>query len=117
MSFKVKGKIVEIGDIQVFDSGSKKISFVLETEEQYNNLYSFDLFKSGEYISHVEKFNEYNKVGDTVEVEFNIQCRDYSGKYYTNLQCWRIEKDSMGTTDEPNTGHETFVDDSEPLPF
>lgn len=104
MSFKVKGKIVEIGDIQVFDSGSKKIAFVLETEEQYNNLYSFDLFKSGEYISHVEKFNEYNKVGDTVEVEFNIQCKEYNGKHYTNLQCWRLEKDQQASQNNEPTG-------------
>lgn len=89
---KVKGKIISIGDTQTFEGGSKKLSFQIDTGEQYNNIISFDLFKGAEHVSHLDNFLQYNKVGDSVEVEFNIDCKEHNGKWYTNLKMWRCEK-------------------------
>jgi hypothetical protein len=44
MNFTVKGTIIEIEDIQIFDSGAKKLTLVIDTKEQYNNEYSARLF-------------------------------------------------------------------------
>lgn len=92
MSYTVKGTIKHIGDIQAFDSGAKKLQFVVETTEQYNNKYAFELFKGAEHVKFVENFTQFNKVGDVVEVEFNVNCHEYQGKYYTNLSCWKCDK-------------------------
>ena len=46
MNFTVKGTIISIGDIQIFESGAKKLTLVIDTKEQYNNEYALDYFKS-----------------------------------------------------------------------
>lgn len=114
MSFTITGKIKSIGEIQSFDSGAKKIQFVVETTEQYNNIYALDMFKSGEHVKHVENFAKYQKVGDPCRVEWNVNTNEYQGKNYTSLSAWKFEKlgEVKGTTPE------TFVaEDDDSLPF
>jgi hypothetical protein len=114
---KVKGKIISIGEAQTFDSGAKKLEFQIDTGEQYDNIISFDLFKGVEHVTHLDKFLEFNKVGDSVEVEFNIKCREHKGKYYTNLSMWRCEK-MNGQGNEPFEGMPNPVGEEESgLPF
>lgn len=110
---KAKGIITSIGDTQTFDSGAKKLSFQIDTKEQYNNILSFDLFKGAEHLEHLDNFLKFNKVGDSVEVEFNIQCKEYNGKYFTNLQMWKCEK--LGYNQEQPT--EQIADGDDDLPF
>lgn len=115
MSYEVKGKITAIQPIEEFDSGAKKVTFQLDTGEQYNNLFAFELFKTGEHVKFVDNFPTYNKVGDTVTVEFNVNTREYNGKYYTNLTAWKVTGEGKTTTADKA---ETFVaDDSSDLPF
>lgn len=90
---KVTGKITKILDKV---TGTKKDgsgewvkqSFVIDNGEQYNNLASFEVFGDEK----VENLNKYNKVGDSVEVTFNISCNEWQGKYYTTLQAWKVFK-------------------------
>lgn len=96
---KVSGKIVKILDKV---TGTKKDgsgewvkqSFVIDNGEQYNNLASFEVFGDEK----VENLNKYNKVGDSVEVTFNISCNEWQGKYYTTLQAWKVFKSNSDIT-------------------
>jgi hypothetical protein len=108
MNYTTKGKIKSISEVQTFDSGAKKLSFQLVTDAQYNNLYSFEVFKNADNVKHLESFLEYNKVGNEVEIEWNVQCREYEGKHYTNLSMWKCSK----VTDAP-TDAETFTPDGD----
>jgi hypothetical protein len=89
---KVTGKITKIEEVKSGTSQAgkdwKKTSFLIDTGEQYDNLYYFDVFGDEK----VDNFIKYNKLGRSVEVEFNIRCREYEGKYYTNLSAWKISK-------------------------
>lgn len=114
MNFTVKGTIIEIGDIQIFDSGAKKLTLVIDTKEQYNNEYALDYFKSGEYVKYVDEFAKYNKIGDQVEVEFNVNSKKYNGKYYTNLSLWKITKIAA---ENPGPQNQSNVEDDGDLPF
>jgi len=114
MNFTVKGTIISIGDVQTFDSGAKKLTLVIDTKEQYNNLYSFDYFKGGEYVKYVDEFAKYNKIGDQVEVEFNVNSKEYNNKYYTNLSLWKITKIEAGN---PAPQNQSNVEDDGDLPF
>lgn len=67
-----------------------KLSFVGETDEQYNNVYCFELFGDEK----VGNFEKYNKVGSVVDVEFNVSTNEWQGKYYTSLQAWKVFKAS-----------------------
>jgi hypothetical protein len=66
----------------------KKLTFVGETQEQYNNLYAFELF--GE--EKVDNFVKFNKVGDVVDVDFNVSTREWEGRYFTSLSAWKVFK-------------------------
>jgi len=112
---KVKGEITSISEVQTFESGAKKLSFQIDTKSQYDNILSFDLFKGAQHVSHLDNFLTYNTVGDNVEVEFNIKCKQYNGKYYTNLQMWRCEKvKELEAPTAAQMGDDTEDDD---LPF
>jgi hypothetical protein len=65
-----------------------KQQFVVETNEKYNNLYCFELFGDEK----VDNFNKYNKVGDLVDVDFNVSTNEWKGKYFTTLQAWKVFK-------------------------
>lgn len=111
---KVEGlKITKVLDTQSGKSKAgkewSKLTFVGETEEEYNNLYAFELFGKEK----VENFGKFNKVGDLVNVEFNVSTREWEGKYFTGLQAWRIDKaqDNQGADDVSNHDME------EDLPF
>lgn len=110
---KVTGKITKVLDTQKGTSAAgndwQKLSFILETTEDYNNLYCFDVFGDEK----VEQFLKYNRVGQEVDVNFNVQTNEYKGKYYTSLQSWKIFKaEAAGET--PEAAQDEASDD---LPF
>ena len=87
---KVTGKIVEI--LQVEKGISKankswqKLTFAIDTGEQYNNIVAFEVFGDEK----VENFIKYNKVGKTVDVEFNLSSNKWKDKYFTSASAWKI---------------------------
>ena len=85
-----------------------KQTFIGETTEEYNNLYAFELLGAEK----VENFNKYNKVGDVVNVEFNVSCNEWQGKYFTSLSAWRIDK-----ANGSGTPAESVEEDLGELPF
>ena len=116
---EVKGKVTKIlekvtGEKKDGSGKWVKQSFVLETTEQYNNLYCFELFGDEK----VDNFNQYNKVGSDVKVDFNVSTNEWKGKYYTSLQAWKVFKaeasPGVETKFEPINVQQSGVDD---LPF
>jgi hypothetical protein len=105
---KVTGKITKVLDTQKGTSAAgkdwQKLSFILETTEDYNNLYCFDVFGDEK----VEQFLKYNK-----DVNFNVQTNEYKGKYYTSLQSWKIFKAEAGE----ETASEVAQEEEDDLPF
>ena len=89
---KVQGTITKILDKETGTSKAGKEwykqLFLLETDAEYNKLYCFEVF--GE--EKVENLNKFNKVGDVVDVEFNVSTNEWKGKYFTSLQAWKIFK-------------------------
>lgn len=115
MALEVTGKITKILDLQTgtTQSGSewKKQSFILETTEQYNNVYCFELF--GE--EKVENFLKFNKVGNEVKVDFNVNTNEWKGKYFTTLSAWKVFK--ADATSSSNAQVEQPVEEGNDLPF
>ena len=119
---KVTGKITKILDKV---TGTKKDgsgewvkqSFVIDNGEQYNNLACFEVFGNEK----VENLNKFNKVGDNVEVTFNIGCNEWQGKYYTTLSAWKVFKADSTTPQPPTQAFEPATnlkeEDHDSLPF
>ena len=99
----VTGKLIKVLDKQTGTSKSGKDwvkqTFVIDTNEQYNNIIAFELF--GE--EKVENFNKYNTVNSIVEVEFNVKCNEWQGKYFTSLQAWKVSKGVLGSAGDYQT--------------
>ena len=89
-NLSVEGKLKRIHDEQVISDRFKKREFVIETEEQYPQDIKFELIK--DKTSAIDKFKE----NDTIKVSFNLRGNEYNGKYYVNLQAWRVEASAAG---------------------
>lgn len=97
---KVSGKIIKFDERQTGTSKAGKEwvkqTFVIDTGEEYNNILAFEVFGQEK----VDNLNKYNKVDDQVSVEFNVQCNEWKGRYFTSLQAWRIEKEEETKSEE-----------------
>jgi len=89
MSIQVKGTVIQIlkSETGVSKAGKewKKQEFVIETNEQYPKKVCFTLF--GDKISILDGITE----GKEVEVFFNVESRDFNGKWFHNINAWKIE--------------------------
>jgi hypothetical protein len=86
MDLQLQGRIKVISDTQTFDSGFSKREFVITTQEQYPQDIKFEFFKDKTTVLDTFAANE------DVTVHFNIRGNEYNGKYYVNLQAWKMEK-------------------------
>ena len=130
MSLKISGTITKILDIEsgVSKAGKewKKQGFVINTGADYNPEICFSLFGE-EKITSLSAFSE----GQQVDVSFNLSSREFNGRYYHNIDAWRIESKETGIPAEgpspisleneaeafTNTSSNNESDDSDDLPF
>jgi hypothetical protein len=123
MAADLKGTLIEILPVQkgVSKAGKdwEKLEFVIETEEQFPKKVCFTLF--GDKVSLLNGVNK----GDSIEVSFNIESREFNGKWYHTINAWRINKQNIKQEEVPdynfdmppppdNNGFEPSYDD---LPF
>ena len=115
---KLKGSITKIQDVQEGSSNAgknwKKLGFVVQTEGDYPKNVHFSVF--GE--EKVDNFMKYNKVGQNVEVSFNVESREYNDRYYTDLQAWKVftikQEEEVALVDDGFHSAKSVGDD---LPF
>ena len=89
----IVGKIIQILPLQegVSKTGNpwKSQSYVLETQEQYPRKVCFELFGEDRI-----KNNPCN-MDDVVTVSFDIESREYNGRWYTSIRAWRVQQGNM----------------------
>lgn len=90
--YEMEGTVKLIEETQTFSSGFSKREFVITTEDKYPQDVKFECTK--EKIEMVDRLKE----GDRVKVSFNIRGNEYKGRYYVNLQAWKVES-AGGTVD------------------
>jgi len=105
---KLNGKIKLIGEKQTFDSGFEKVEFVITTDDKYPQDVKFEIVKEA-----MENFLKYNKVGQDVEVSFNVRGNEWKGKHYVSLTAWKVF--TVKKEEEPTT--EKKEEDLSELPF
>ncbi len=89
-SYELTGKLKTVLEMQSFSSGFTKREFVVTTEEQYPQDIKFELYK--DKTSAIDKFKE----GDLLNVSFNVRGSEYNGKYFVNLNAWKIDMAQAG---------------------
>jgi hypothetical protein len=90
-SFELEGTVKVIDDIQTFASGFSKREFVIEVEDgKFPQSIKFECVK--EKTALIDEF----QIGDPVKVYFDIRGNEYKGKYYVNLNAWKLERPGAG---------------------
>lgn len=90
MSMQVKGTLIQKlkPETGVSKAGKEwtKQDFVVETKEQFPKKICFTLF--GDKVALIDGVNP----GSEVEVSFSVESREFNGKWYHNINAWKIEK-------------------------
>jgi hypothetical protein len=86
---EVKGKIIAVQPVQSGEGKNgtwKKQEYVIEYEQssQYPRRMMFNLWG--------DKIDQYNiREGQTLNVGFDIDCREYNGRWYNDIRAWKID--------------------------
>lgn len=111
---KISGKVTVILQVENGTSKAgkewKKQDFVIETGDKYPALVCFTLF--GDKLSLLNGVS----VGDEVDVSFNIESREYNGRYFHNINAWKVESTNKAEQQSP-PGPQQGNKDGEDLPF
>lgn len=86
---EIKGKIIvalpEQTGVSKAGNNWKKREYVLETQETYPKKVHFDFFG--------DRADQYPlSVGDDITLSFDIESREYNGRWFTSIRGWKAEK-------------------------
>ena len=86
MAYDLTGKVKLIQDAQTFASGFTKREMVVTVED---GKYPQDI--NLEFVQDKVSLLDTVSVGQEVTVTFDIRGREYNGRYFNNLQAWKIQ--------------------------
>lgn len=115
MAYDLTGKIKLIQELKTFDSGFSKREMVVVVEDgkypQEINL---------EFLQDNVALLDNLQPGQEVTVTFDIRGREYNGRYFNNLQGWKIavagEQPGMPSAANVSTAPNAEIED-EDIPF
>lgn len=109
MAYELTGKVKLIQDVQTFGSGFTKREMVVIVEDgkypQEINL---------EFVQDKVSLLDVLQVGQEVTVTFDIRGREYNGRYFNNLQGWKIQ---TGTSVNTEVDQQPVFDKDVPVNF
>ena len=94
---EIKGKCIAVADLRTGQSQSgnnwQKRDFVIETSEKYPRKVCFTLFG--------DKVSLCPSVGTYVSVSFDIDAHEYNGKWYNQINAWKVEQAQAQAQPQP----------------
>lgn len=82
---EIKGKIVAVLEEKSGEGKNgtwKSQDAVLETTDQYHKKVAFNMY--GDKITPLQ-------IGQEVTVSFDIESKEFNGRWFTNLKVWKVE--------------------------
>ena len=119
MAFEVEGNLHKKFDTENKTDTFQAREFVIEyTNGNYPQFVKFQLVQDRcALIDNIEE-------GEKIKVHFDLRGREWQGKYFTNLNAWRIEKASevqaapvQEDSDFPSVADEPSAEMDDDLPF
>lgn len=109
---EIKGKIIQLLPLQTGEGKNgtwRKQDYVLETIETYPKKICFNLWG--------DKIDQFDvKEGEDVNLFFDIESREYNGRWYTDVKGWRIDKNIGNSSDAPPSGSNNDMPPPPPPP-
>lgn len=129
MALEIEGTIVRKMAVQKGESARgpwSKQDFIIEYQEgSYPSQVCFNVWGE-EKVHDLEK----HQIGDHVKVSFNLNSREYNGRWYNDIRAWKIEpvgpaqqmppayaEAPAGTAPAPSNSFEASDDNTDDLPF
>lgn len=102
---EITGKIIAVlperGGVSKTGNAWKVQEYVLETHEQYPRKICFNVFGA-------DKISQFNiQAGEEMTVSFDINAREYNGRWYNDIRAWRVER---GTAPAPAPEYSPAID-------
>lgn len=112
---ELKGKLIQLLPLQTGTGKNgewKKQDVIVETEGQYPKKVCISIWGDKINTSQLQ-------IGKLLNISFDIESREYNGRWYTDVKAWKIEAASAGTSQEQGDDiHDTtFTSSDEDLPF
>lgn len=106
---KVTGELIVINDTQAISDKFTKRDFVIRTNDKYPQDIQFQLSQGN--VDLIDAI----RLGEQIEVEFNLRGKEYNGRYYVTLDAWKISI-QQGSTQVLKTEEKPIQANSD-LPF
>jgi Domain of unknown function (DUF3127) len=85
---EISGKIIAVLPLATGEGKNgqwRSQDYVLETTDQYPKKVCFNFFG--------DKIDQFPlAIDDVVKVSFDIESREYNGRWYTSVRAWKVEK-------------------------
>jgi len=116
---EINGTLVQVLEAQtgIGKNGPwKKQGFVIETKEKFPKKVHISAWNAA--ADSIERVQP----GAALKVSFDVESREFNGKWYTDLKAWKIETGagSSATNNAPDIDDDfvpTRDEDNEPIPF
>ena len=97
---EISGKIIQVlpeqGGVSKTSGKEWKLqAYVLETQEQYPRKVHFEVFGEDRIKANPCQLD------DIVTVSFDIESREFNGRWYTSIRAWKIQQGVVETTAAP----------------
>lgn len=109
MTYELTGTVKVVQEPQTFGSGFTKREFVVTVED---GKYPQDICL--QFVQDKVSMLDGVAIGSNVVVTFDILGREYNGRYFNNLQAWKISNE--GKSETPQKTAPDF-DDKDEIPF
>ena len=123
-SFEIQGKLHKVFPSENKSGSFQAREFVIEVESgQYSQFVKFQLTQ--DRCDLIDSYSE----GEEIQVSFDLRGREWDGKYFTNLNAWRLNRpSSTEKADSPKPSvqdevlvtsdtEKNFTDQFDDLPF
>ena len=123
---EITGKIIAVlperGGTSKTGNEWKMQEYVLETHEQYPKKICFNVFGA-------DKIAQFNiQAGEELTVSFDINAREYQGRWYNDIRAWKVERGDTASAMPPVNASQINVttvkapdfnrqDEADDLPF
>ena len=95
MTGKIIAVLPERGGTSKTGNEWKMQEYVLETHEQYPKKICFNVFGA-------DKIAQFNiQAGEELTVSFDINAREYQGRWYNDIRAWKVERGDAASTMPP----------------
>ena len=96
MSYDITGRLYKIFDTEQIKETFRKREIVIEQQDgKYPNFVKIELTQDRTGL--VDGYSE----GDEVTVSFDLRGREWNGKFFTNLNGWRIQRAGGAEAQQP----------------